>query len=324
MIRKSVFRSWGQILLGKSPVLAIEVTNKCPLSCPGCYAFHPGHVSGRSLESVSDYSGDELVEGILELLDRRQPLAVFLVGGEPLVRVKELSVLLPEIDRRGIKAEVVTSAVIPIPITWKQLGGVTVVVSVDGLQPEHDLRRKPATYERILRNIEGRRVIIHCTITSRMAERENSLARFVEFWEAVEGVTSIRFSLYTPQAGESSDEILTGAQRARTIAELERLSADHPKIRMNKEMVHAYLNPPMEPSSCIFARVTECLSADLKTRIEPCQLGGTPDCSQCGCVAAVACQAIGSYRLPGGLSLGSLFRASSFLGGSCKRILGSS
>ena len=34
---------------------------------------------------------------------------------------------------------------------------LSVVVSIDGLQPEHDERRKPATYERILKNIAAAR-----------------------------------------------------------------------------------------------------------------------------------------------------------------------
>ncbi len=38
---------------------------------------------------------------------------------------------------------VVTSAVIPIPKDWMGLDRLTVAVSVDGLPPEHDIRRKP-------------------------------------------------------------------------------------------------------------------------------------------------------------------------------------
>ena len=34
-----------------------------------------------------------------------------------------------------------------------------------------------------------------------------------------------------------------------------------------------------------FAQATACVSADLRTPITPCQFGGQPDCSSCGCMA---------------------------------------
>ena len=36
-----------------------------------------------------------------------------------------------------------------------------VAVSVDGLPEHHDERRKPATYERILKNVEGLSINVH-------------------------------------------------------------------------------------------------------------------------------------------------------------------
>ena len=45
----------------------------------------------------------------------------FLVGGEPLVRFRELTVLLPQLEERGIFVRVVTSAVRPIPDEWRRI-----------------------------------------------------------------------------------------------------------------------------------------------------------------------------------------------------------
>jgi len=314
LLGNKVFRSWGRILSGKSPVLSIEITNKCPLSCPGCYAFHPEHVSGRSLNSISDFTGDELVERVLALVRKKRPVGLFLVGGEPLVRLRELRRLVPELSAMGVTTEIVTSAVIPIPIEWKHLPGVSVVVSVDGLQPDHDRRRKPATYQKILENIKGREVIIHCTVTSQMASKADSLREFAGYWGGVDEVSSIRFSLYTPQVGETSEEILSPDLRKRVVEELRDLQKVEPKLRLNSLMLDAYLSPPQNPRKCIFASITECLSSDLETEVTPCQLGGNPDCRRCGCVAAMGCQAIGDYRIPGGLALGGLFRASRAVG----------
>ena len=67
------------------------------------------------LRKLSDFRGDDLVEGILGLVERHDPIHVSLVGGEPLVRHRELSRVLPVLSARGTNVMVVTSAVIPIP-----------------------------------------------------------------------------------------------------------------------------------------------------------------------------------------------------------------
>src|ERR1700761_5964648 len=105
-----VLQSWGKVLLGKIPMLSIEITRECPLRCPGCYAYNDSHLGGEgvTLRSVSDYKGDDLVKRILALVDEHHPLQVSLVGGEPLMRHRELSRVLPELNKRGIYTLVVT------------------------------------------------------------------------------------------------------------------------------------------------------------------------------------------------------------------------
>ena len=100
---------------------------------------------GPNLRSVSDSRGSDLVRGIYHLVDEHKPLQVSLVGGEPLMRHRELSEIVPELSRRGIYTLIVTSGVIRIPAAWTRLPRVTVAVSVDGNPEDHDLRRKPAT-----------------------------------------------------------------------------------------------------------------------------------------------------------------------------------
>lgn len=309
-----VLRSWGRILQGYQPSLSIEITTRCPLSCPGCYAYQPEHLAGTPLESLTDFQGDELVNRVLRLVDHHRPLVVHLVGGEPLVRYRELNVLLPQLCERGIAVEVVTSAVRAIPIEWAELDQVQVVVSIDGLQPEHDARRKPATYERILKHIEGHQIYVHCTVTSQMMDRDGYLDEFVEFWSAHSGVARIRMSFFTPQVGEEAVEILSPGMRARAVADLDRLRVLYPKLEASPAMLQSYLDPPQSPNECIFARVTKCTSADLETIVTPCQFGGTPDCSQCGCVASMALHAVGQHRLPGGIKVGSLLGGSEKIG----------
>ncbi len=65
--------------------------------------------------------------------------------------------------------------------------------------------------------------------------------------------------------------------------ELRRLRTLYPKLDMQERVIDEIEDPPASPEECIFARTTQTISADLKTAITPCQFGGDPDCSQCGC-----------------------------------------
>src|SRR5688500_17700811 len=114
-----IVQSWGRILSGYTPSLSIEITRECPLRCPGCYAYGSEHLGGGlTLREVSDFKGQELIDRFLELIDAHRPIHVSIVGGEPLVRFRELNDILPRLAKRGIYSQVVTSAVRPIPIEW--------------------------------------------------------------------------------------------------------------------------------------------------------------------------------------------------------------
>src|SRR5438309_11959981 len=103
---KGVVSAWGRILIGDTPALSIEITRECPLRCPGCYAYGDEHLGGGlTLREVSDFKGQQLVDGVLALIDHHRPLHLSIVGGEPLVRYRELNVLLPILSRRGIHVQ---------------------------------------------------------------------------------------------------------------------------------------------------------------------------------------------------------------------------
>src|SRR5947209_3824013 len=142
-----VLAGWSKILTGYQPNLSIEVTRECPLRCPGCYAYGDQHLGGGVvLRQLTDYKGQELVDGLLEVIRQFRPIHVSIVGGEPLVRFRELEQVLPILTGElGIHTQVVTSAVRPIPESWATMPRLQVCVSIDGLQPEHDARRAPAT-----------------------------------------------------------------------------------------------------------------------------------------------------------------------------------
>jgi MoaA/NifB/PqqE/SkfB family radical SAM enzyme len=305
---KGILTAWGRILLGKAPSLSIEITRECPLQCPGCYAYGDEHLnSDTTLRQLHDFKGQELVERVLALVDRHRPIQVSIVGGEPLVRYRELGDILPALAARDIYVQLVTSAVREIPRAWRALPKLTIVVSIDGLQPEHDARRSPATYSRILRHIEGHEITVHCTVTRQQAVRAGYLEEFVRFWSDRPETERIWMSLYTPQVGEVSEERLRPIDRGRVVSDLMALGLRYPKLQINEETLAVYLNPPRSPDECIFARATTSISADLTTRITPCQFGGTPDCANCGCLASAGLGAVGRHKLMGVIPIGAIF-----------------
>jgi MoaA/NifB/PqqE/SkfB family radical SAM enzyme len=327
MRKRDIIRGWGRILSGHHPMLSVEITRECPLRCPGCYAYQPEHLGELGpLRTLADYKGQQLIDGVLALVRRRRPLHLSIVGGEPLVRFRELDVLLPQLDKMGVEVQLVTSAVRPIPTEWAKIEGLHLVVSIDGLQPDHDVRRAPATYERILQNIEGHSIIVHCTITNQMASKNADGARYFEeflsFWSARPEVRKIWFSIFTPQIGEEATEILPPDEREAVLKEIARLRPLFPKMHMPEVVLEGYRRPPKSPKECIFARTTFSITADLEGRITPCQFGGNPDCSQCGCLASAGLKSIGDYQLFGVLPVKSIFFASDRVGQTVSRVFG--
>ncbi len=316
MKKSEVVKAWGSILAGRPPSLSIEITKECPLRCPGCYAFEAAHLGGETkLRELSDFKGDELVRNVLQVVDEQKPLHLSIVGGDPMVRYREVERLLPELEARGIHTQVVTSAFRVIPAEWKtKYTKLNVVVSIDGLQPEHDVRRAPATYERILKNIKDAKITIHSTITSQIASRPGYLEEFLEFWCQRPEINKVWFSLFTPQRGATDPEILSPIQRAEVMAELLRLRVLYPKLDMQERVIKEIATPPQSPEECIFARTTQTISADLTTQITPCQFGGDPDCSQCGCIASMGLAAVGHFPVVGSLTAGQIFMASDRVG----------
>lgn len=321
MTPRELFSAWGRILRGKLPMLSIEITRECPLSCPGCYAYGESHLNGAvQLRDLNDTKGDELVQGVLQLVRKHRPMHVSLVGGEPLIRRRELSIILPALSAMNIFTLVVTSGVIPIPMEWMKLPRVRVAVSVDGLPVHHDIRRKPATYKRILKNIVEGEVNIHWVITRPMLERPGYFEEYISFWSSRPEVNRIWVSLYTPQKDEQSAEMLGAADRESAAQQLTALAKRYPKLLFNPGIGQAFLKPPSSPVNCLFSKMSANYSADLQTRVEPCVFGGTPDCSQCGCIASTGLHWIRGLKVAGDLRIGDFVGASIRIGSFMNRL----
>src|SRR4029434_8177671 len=115
---------------------------------------------------------------------------------------------------------------------------------------------------------------------------------------------------------------LTPPDRERVIAALMAMRIRFPKISMPEGLAKKYATRPHAPDECIFAQTTSCISAAFEHRITPCQFGGNPDCSQCGCIASAGLDAIGRYRLPGGMKSGQVYWRSRKVGIGLRRLRG--
>jgi sulfatase maturation enzyme AslB (radical SAM superfamily) len=315
MQTSQIIQAWAKILKGEHPSLSIEITRECPLRCPGCYAFDDAHLGGgQTLRDLNDRKGQFLIDGVLEVVDDLKPLHLSIVGGDPLVRYRELESLVPQLLARGIHVQIVTSAFRKMSPDWAHLQKLNIVVSIDGLQPEHDKRRAPATYERILKNIAGQKVTIHSTITAQMMKRPGYLKEFLEFWTPRPEIKKVWFSLFTPQIGDQLPEILSKEERSLAIKEMSQLRKQFAKLDLPEAVIRQFATPPHNPDECVFALTTQTLSADLQTKITPCQFGGNPDCAACGCIASMGLAAVAAHKLGGFLPVGAIFKASIAIG----------
>ena len=146
---------------------------------------------------------------------------------------------------------------------------------------------------------------MHCTITRQQVNRPGYIDEFLAFWSARPEVRKIWISLYTPQVGEVSDERLLPADRERVVNDLLALRLRYPKLDAAEGAASPSTpTPPQSPDECVFARTTTTISADLTTKITPCQFGGTPDCSNCGCMASAGLAAIAQHRVFGVIPVG--------------------
>jgi hypothetical protein len=140
------------------------------------------------------------------------------------------------------------------------------------------------------------------------------LREFLECWTPRAEIRKVWFSLFTPQLGDRLPEMLQPDERRQAIADMLALRKEFPKLDMPEGMIRQFATPPRRPEDCIFALTTQVLSADLKTKIVPCQFGGNPDCGSCGCVASMGLAAIAAHKLGGIVPVGAIFKASIRIG----------
>ena len=109
-------------------------------------------------------------------------------------------------------------------------------------------------------------------------------------------------------------------ERQQVARELPGLRETYPKLLMSPGIAQALLEPPKNPGECLFSKMSTNFSADLTTRVEPCIFGGTPDCSQCGCVVSSGLHHVQQRNILGPLKIGHLVRGSTAIGSLMNRL----
>ena len=299
---EGVVRAWGKILAGYRPNLSIEITRECPLRCPGCYAYGDEHLGGGvTLREVRDRKGQALVDGVLALVDAASaapPLDRWRRAAGSLSRAEQAAAH-PRRARRLHAGRDQRRAADPAGM-GRACAACRCACRSTVCSPSmtSGASRRPTTASSSTSPGTGSR----CTARSRASRRSATgyLEEFVRFWSEN---PDTKHDLDQPLHAAGRRAIGRAADRPRIAAggrdAAMRCACDTRSCRCRKGLINALAEPPQSPDECIFARTTECISADFVKRITPCQFGGTPDCYQCGCIASAGLAAVGRHRVGG-------------------------
>lgn len=267
---------------GQYPVVVVNVTNRCNLSCQHCFVFRDGNPNEAPQSVHDEPSSTAMLETLAALRDRHGVTSILWMGGEPLLR--------RELVREGVRLfarnTIVTNGTIPLADFGPQS---LYVVSLDGPEDLNDAIRGRGTYRKVVRNLSHipagftTPVQVQCVVTKRNQHRLEELLLAVRKTQAA----WITFSFYVPRAHDTSpDAWETNEERAAAVHEVVRLKARYPGfVRNSARMLELMLPPHCQ-------RVTDACPA--RDHVLPLYLDGdhftTPfccygndvDCGRCG------------------------------------------
>jgi MoaA/NifB/PqqE/SkfB family radical SAM enzyme len=249
---------WWRLWRLKPIGLSIDITDRCPLSCAGCYMRWYDRNDDLPLGRWED-----IIRGFPPL----ERMFCAWTGGEPLLRADDIRVL----SRHFRWNWVATNGTLPIP----DLPRTTVFVSVDGPEEIHDSLRGG-----------WRELVKHVRITHYVActvRRENSapevLRELAEFWRR--RARGIVFGFLTPPKGDETTT-LDREERERVVRTLR---------EVKRQLGGFILGMPGQVTDCARTSWGETCPAEAALvtlgaggrRKTPCTLGDDVDCARCGC-----------------------------------------
>ena len=258
-----------------------------------------------TLREVRDFKGQELVDGVLALVDRHRPAPSVDRRRRTAGPLRELNTLLPLLsqardsrpDRHERRARHAARVARLAPLPADRLhrrppARARRTADAGHLRTHPEEHRRPPDYGSLHDHAPaGEPAGIHRGVPRLLVRRGPKCRR--------SGTASTRRRSAKCPTRFSGRTI---ASASSTICR--RMRPRYPKLEVPKELLAVYAEPPQSPDECVFARLTTTISADLTTKISPCQFGGTPDCSNCGCMASAGMAAIARHRVFGVIPVG--------------------
>jgi len=208
-----VRKEWGRQGIHVPPIMIFSITNRCNLSCAGCY-----HQAIRHLPQ-EEMSEEKLRSVIAEAKDLGISFMV-IAGGEPLVRREFVDIArqFPEIIFL-----VFTNGLLIDEEMLKKLkdqNNFVPVLSLEGFEEDTDGRRGKGVYEhlqKIIRKIKGKGIFWSVSLTvTRSNFSSITDGQFIQGLNAL-GCKLFFFLEYTPIKEGTEDWILTQEQREELI-----------------------------------------------------------------------------------------------------------
>jgi radical SAM protein with 4Fe4S-binding SPASM domain len=128
--------------------VSINITRKCNLRCPHCF-------SSSGLPDESELTTKELFNLIDQLKENGKP-TLAIGGGEPLIR-EDIFEVLAYAKKQGVPASMVTNSLLLTKEKAQKLNSlnlVSITVSIDGLEKNHDFMRGEGNFKKAIKNIK--------------------------------------------------------------------------------------------------------------------------------------------------------------------------
>ena len=280
---------WWRLRFGRAVGLSIDITDRCTLSCTGCYMKWYGRNEDLSLERWED---------IVRSFPSRERAFCAWTGGEPLLRADDIRAL----SRHFRWSWVATNGTLPIP----KIPQTTVFVSVDGPREIHDSLR--GGWSDIVKHVRPEHYIA-CTVRRQNCAPE-ALRELTRFWH--ERARGVVFGFLTPQKGRENETLAT-EERWRVVETVREL---------RREFGAFVLGVPGQLDDCArTAWGVRCPAASALVALDargrrkkPCVLGGEVECGACGCAVPGFLRRVRRLHVPTLAGVAGLFREFSHRG----------
>lgn len=182
------------------PFMFVALTNKCNLRCHGCWV---------EKEGTGYYLPEEQLDTIITTGKQHQAHYYTLLGGEPMMYPRLLDIFR---RHRDCYFQVITNGMYFNAATARkirELGNVTPLISIDGMQEQNDLRRGEGVFaaaEAGMAELQKQKIIFGtaCTITGK--NMNEVLSDEYLQWFIDRGAMYIWYYVYRPMGAEPHTE----------------------------------------------------------------------------------------------------------------------